>query len=146
MRKLADKMNQIFETHNFKSTVHIPQKTIYQSRPKAESTIVIPLHCRGEFLRQMNLKMQNKPNFNHRHTQYDIRDTKLFMQNEPNLYTNSHKCLRNMDLQKYLHPALLLSTNIVDRVYPPQADRRRNQQSIINIEDLPMAESIERSN
>jgi hypothetical protein len=40
------------------------------------------------------------------------------MQNEPNLNKNSHNCLHNIDLQIYLHPALLVSAN--------------NQSSIIN--------------
>ena len=36
----------------------------------------------------------------------DTSDKK--MQNKPNLHTSSRKCLRNMDLHKYLHPILLL--------------------------------------
>jgi hypothetical protein len=47
------------------------------------------------------------------------------MQNEPNLQTNSHKCPRNIDLRKYLHPAMLVSTNIVD---PPQEESTINNQ------------------
>ncbi len=36
-------------------------------------------------------KMKNKPNFNHRHTQYDIRNTSVFMQNEPNSTNPGYK-------------------------------------------------------
>ena len=60
-------------------------KSINQSRPKAESILFSPLHCRAGLLRRkIILNMQNKPNFNHRHTKYDIRNTRLFMQYEPN--------------------------------------------------------------
>ncbi len=36
---------------------------------------------------------QNKPNLNHRHTQYDIRNTRLFMQNEPNFESTTTSSL-----------------------------------------------------
>ncbi len=70
-------------------------------------------------------KMRNKPNFNtsssvqktinqsrpkdeSTNNQSSIIDNQL---KGPNLHKSSHKCLRNIDLQKYPHPALLLSTN-----------------------------------
>jgi hypothetical protein len=78
-----------------------------------------------------NENMQNKPNFNPTPSwppspngpRVTGDESRINMQNEPNSHTNSHKCLSNMDLRKYLHPALLVSTNIVD---PPQ------EESIIN--------------
>ena len=57
-------------------------------------------------------------------------ESRINMQNKPNLHTSIHKCLRNMDLQKYLHPALLVSTN--------------NQSSIIDnqLKGLPATEKF----
>ena len=40
-------------------------------------------------------KAGNKSNLNHRHTQYDIRNTRLFMQNEPNLKTYMPQGIEN---------------------------------------------------
>ncbi len=53
--------------------------------------------------------MKNKPNLPRRHTQYDIRNTRLFMQNEPN-YNIGNKL----------------------KGHPPMPDSTNNQSSIID--------------
>ncbi len=73
-------------------------KTIYHPRPKAESTLFSPLHCRGDSQHTRYKKMQNEPNYNNANRKLEIENRKslhssthphihFFMQNEPNLMT-----------------------------------------------------------
>jgi hypothetical protein len=124
---MADKMNSIFESQYFISTVHMPKKTIYQSRPKAESILFSPLHCRGDYKDTRYENMQNKPNFKltlnptwfmgtpnahipaaphgSRATSHESR----FMKNEPNLNISATKIY--LDLASWLRCLLQLFTS-----------------------------------
>ncbi len=61
------------------------------------------------------INMQNKPNLQIHNTQYDIRNTRLFMQNKANVKPNTHKHKKTIN-----HPR-------------PKADSTNNQLSLINI-------------
>ena len=49
---------------------------------------------------QYEINMQNEPNLNRRYTQYNIRNTRLFMQNKPNLKTYMPQGIKLMYLKE----------------------------------------------
>ncbi len=59
------------------------RNTIYAIRKNANSAGLNQRATRDK--RRETNNMQNEPNCNWRHTQYDIRNTRLFMQNKPNI-------------------------------------------------------------
>jgi len=103
----------------------ITKKT--QNEPNCKLTAHMPTSHNGPrgTAHESRLNMQNESNFTltaHKPkspngSRAKAHESRLNMRNEPNLHKNSHNCLRNIDLRKYLHTALLVSTN--------------NQQSII---------------
>ncbi len=64
-------------------------KTIYQSRPKAESILFSPLHCSGDSQNPKN-NQNNQKRTQFANTKYEIRYTREFMQNEPNFTLTAH--------------------------------------------------------
>ena len=92
-------------------------KQTYLTPCTTKTYINIPIHSSTHL--PIHKIMQNKANFESTHSSTTSPDgsratsheSRLKMQNKPNLHKSSHKCLCNTDLQKYLHPALLVSTN-----------------------------------
>ncbi len=84
-------------------------ETLKSIRGNRKSQIYLPIHPFTHLF--IHFFMQNKPNFNHRHTQYDIRNTRLFMQNEPNFTPNAPtKHAKDTNFTPIYHPLLQLSS------------------------------------
>ena len=76
---------------------------------------------RANFYSEIHKKRELLPNFYAKRIQFSFTNPEpnvvhgqpatKNMQNEPNLQTSSHKCLRTKDIRKYLPTALLVSTN-----------------------------------
>ena len=122
-RITSDKMNTIFKSLTFDhipihSSTRSPIHSFMQNEPNLQndqrnlSEVVlisrpwrIPQNNQSCHPREGGDPNQLKAPIHHQESNIEN------MQNEPNLKENGHKCLHNIDLQKYPHPALPVSTN-----------------------------------